>query len=63
MAKNDFKNLLPLEAIHQIASGLYDSGIIDGKTMRQYDELCLPPVNSKAEMVTPTLAYELGLFS
>ena len=44
MAKNDFEELSPLEAIHQTASGLYDSGIIDGKTMRQYDELCLPRV-------------------
>ena len=44
MIKNDFKELSPLEVIHQTANGLYDSGIIDGKTMRQYDELCLPPV-------------------
>ncbi len=44
MIKNDFKELSPIDAIHQTASGLYDAGVIDGKTMRQYDELCLPPV-------------------
>lgn len=45
MVKNDFKELAPLEAIHQTATGLYDCGVLDGKTMRHYDELCLPPVN------------------
>lgn len=44
MGKNDFKELSPIDAIHNTASGLYDAGVIDGKTMRHYDELCLPPI-------------------
>ena len=44
MEKIKFKELSPIDAVHQTASGLYDAGVIDGKTMRQYDELCLPPI-------------------
>jgi putative transcriptional regulator len=31
--------------IHEIASGLYDAGIIEKQTMRQFDESCLTPVH------------------
>ena len=34
----------PLAAIHDIAQQLYDVGAIDQKTMREYDELCVPAV-------------------
>jgi putative transcriptional regulator len=30
--------------IHEIASGLYDAGIIGKQTMRQFDESCLTPI-------------------
>lgn len=33
-----------LEVVHETAEGLYDSNIIDATTMREFDELCLPPV-------------------
>jgi putative transcriptional regulator len=44
MMSNKVKALSPLEAIHQTASGLYDAGIFDGETMRNYDVLCTPVV-------------------
>jgi putative transcriptional regulator len=44
MGKDNFTDLSPIDAIHQTARGLYDAGVIDGKTMRTYDELCLPAV-------------------
>jgi len=33
-----------LEAVHETASDLYRSGLIDKKAMGRYDILCLPPV-------------------
>src|SRR3990167_3455230 len=33
-----------LETAHEIAQGLYDAGIIDAMTLREYDALCLPPI-------------------
>lgn len=39
-----FKALTPLEAVHESATGLYNAGVIDGQTMRDFDVLCLPPV-------------------
>lgn len=39
-----FKYLKPLEAVHEMANGLYDAGIIDSTTMREFDEMCLPKV-------------------
>ncbi|MFM9904510.1 MAG: helix-turn-helix domain-containing protein [Pyrinomonadaceae bacterium] len=32
-------------AIHETAAGLYDSGIIDKQTMREFDESCLTPIH------------------
>ena len=32
-------------AIHETATGLYDAGIIDKQTMREFDESCLTPVH------------------
>lgn len=34
--------------IHEIAADFYDSGAIDKKTMREFDELCLTPVEKLA---------------
>lgn len=39
-----------LEAIHDTAAGLHESGLIDMRRLRQYDALCLAPV--------PTLTAE-----
>ena len=33
-----------LDAIHETASGLHESGVMDKVTMREFDRLCLPPV-------------------
>jgi len=39
-----FKTLTPLEAVHESATGLYNAGVIDGQTMRDFDVMCLPPI-------------------
>jgi putative transcriptional regulator len=33
-----------LETVHKTARGLRDAGLMDTKTMREFDALCLPPV-------------------
>lgn len=33
-----------LEAVHQTAGGLHAAGVMDQVTMREFDRLCLPPV-------------------
>lgn len=33
-----------LETIHETADGLHKAGVMDTKTMREFDALCLPPV-------------------
>ena len=33
-----------LEAVHDTAKGLYKAGVMDQVTMREFDRLCLPPV-------------------
>jgi putative transcriptional regulator len=33
-----------LSVIHETAQGLHDAGVMDAKTMREFDALCLPPV-------------------
>jgi putative transcriptional regulator len=40
-----FEKKTMLEVAHEMAEGLYDAGIIDGKTMREFDRLCLTPVH------------------
>lgn len=35
-----------LKTAHDMAQGLYDAGVIDSMTLREYDALCLPPVKS-----------------
>ena len=36
----------PLGAIHETASDLHDAGLMDMRTLRKFDELCLTPVRS-----------------
>jgi len=33
-----------LEVAHDMAKGLYDAGVINATTMREFDILCLPPI-------------------
>ena len=33
-----------LEVVHETADGLHKAGVMDTKTMREFDALCLPPV-------------------
>lgn len=33
-----------LEAVHETATGLYKAGVMDRGTLREFDRLCLPPV-------------------
>lgn len=35
-----------MAAIHEMAEGLVDTGAIDKKTMREFDNLCLTPVRT-----------------
>ena len=32
------------EVVHESVKGLYDIGLVDIKTMREFDAMCLPPV-------------------
>ena len=33
-----------LEVVHETADGLHKAGVMDAKTMREFNALCLPPV-------------------
>jgi putative transcriptional regulator len=33
-----------MAAAHETAQGLHDAGLIDAKTMREFDEACLTPI-------------------
>jgi putative transcriptional regulator len=33
-----------LEAVHETATGLHKAGVMDLLTMREFDRLCLPPI-------------------
>jgi putative transcriptional regulator len=35
-----------LEAVHETASGLYKAGVMDLVTLREFEQLCLPPVET-----------------
>ena len=38
------KKMSMLEVAHEMAEGLYDAGIMDATTMREFEALCLQPV-------------------
>ena len=44
MTKNKSYRSEATSAIHQTAAGLYDAGVIDKQTMRDFDETCLTPI-------------------
>lgn len=33
-----------LETAHEMANDLYEAGVIDAVTMREYEALCIPPI-------------------
>lgn len=33
-----------LEAVHETAKGLHKAGVLDRVTLREFDRLCLPPI-------------------
>ncbi len=33
-----------LDAVHDTATGLYNAGVMDQVTLREFDRLCLPPI-------------------
>lgn len=35
-----------LETVHDTAKGLKKAGVLDTKTMREFDALCLPPIKA-----------------
>ena len=35
-----------LDTVHDTAKGLHDAGVMDTKTMREFDALCLTPVKN-----------------
>ena len=35
-----------MASVHEIASGLHQLGVLDKKTMREFDEACLTPIES-----------------
>jgi putative transcriptional regulator len=37
-----------LDAIHETATGLHQAGVMDQLTLREFDRLCLPPVEPLA---------------
>ena len=37
-----------LEAVHETAKGLHQAGVMDQMTMREFDRLCLPPIEPLA---------------
>ena len=56
-SKKKNKKMSLLEVGHEMAQGLYDAGIIDATTMREFDVLCLPPV----EELSPRQIKQLRL--
>ena len=37
-----------LDAVHETAKGLFNAGVMDQITLREFDRLCLPPVEPLA---------------
>lgn len=33
-----------LDTVHATAAGLHEAGVMDTRTMREFDALCLPPI-------------------
>ena len=44
MNQRGIKVSLILEAVHETAKDLYEAGVMDRVTMREFDRLCLPAI-------------------
>ena len=45
MTKNKSYRSEAAAAIHETAAGLFEAGVIDKRTMRDFDETCLTPIH------------------
>jgi len=56
-----------LETVHETVQGLYDSGVVDLKTMRNFDELCIEPpkdlTKSEIKKIRLGLAVSQAIFA
>jgi len=43
--KKQYRNRL-MASVHETAEGLHEAGVMDKRTMRQFDTLCLTPVKT-----------------
>jgi putative transcriptional regulator len=43
--KKQYRNRL-MASVHETAEGLHEAGVMDKRTMRQFDTLCLTPVKA-----------------
>ena len=43
MNKKQYRSKI-MASIHETAEGLYDAGLLDKKTMREFDDNCLTPI-------------------
>jgi putative transcriptional regulator len=43
--KKQYRNRL-IASVHETAEGLHEAGVMDKRTMRQFDTLCLTPVKA-----------------
>ncbi len=42
--KKQYRSRL-MASVHETAEGLHEAGVMDKRTMRKFDELCLTPIN------------------
>jgi putative transcriptional regulator len=40
-----------MASIHETAEDLYEAGLMEKRTMREFDEVCLTPISDEAETV------------
>ncbi|MGL5038491.1 MAG: helix-turn-helix domain-containing protein [Aeromonas sp.] len=50
-----------LRSIHNTAQGLHESGLIAEMTMREFDELCIPPVEELSAEAIKAIRHQAGV--
>ena len=67
MKKNDSTKKRLLDEAHEMASDLYDTGIMDITTMREFDALCLPTTHelsaTKIKSIRRKSGFSQAVFS
>jgi putative transcriptional regulator len=67
MKKNDATKKRLLSEAHEMAKDLYDSGVMDLTTMREFDALCLPATHelspSKIKKIRRSAGFSQAVFS